>query len=430
MIHRIRSKATEGGGTGWVTSPPPKGDVARASRWRGQSPPPRRAAHVPTSGGRCQRPVQHLFRMQQPPSESLFRLGSGCEVPVKAVQAIEDRDALHWLERVRGWGGTTGADGATVRGSYVASARWPLDDHRAPAIVLLHGFDSSVLEFRRLLPALERHLPPRVRLCAVDVLGWGFGSYTRGLDYSSEGKREHLRQFLAQMLGIDRGDAAPITLAGASLGGAVMVDYVLNTRNLRPPLSVVFLDAQVFLDGGLFRYIVPPFDCLGIALLRSVWLRRLAIGYAFYDRARYATEDAVRVGRLHCLQHGWADAALAFLKSTGYSLSARMPEFAALGIPTLVLWGEQDAILPAAKNLRAFRGVYQLAGTSASLEVVTLSQCGHLPHLEKPDETAAAIAAHWRRCHAGAMAPTDRRPVDSGSEQRVHGAAEKEEGTG
>ena len=38
-------------------------------------------------------------------------------------------------------------------------------------ILLLHGFDSSLLEFRRLLPQLEER---GAEAYAMDVLGWGF----------------------------------------------------------------------------------------------------------------------------------------------------------------------------------------------------------------------------------------------------------------
>ncbi len=38
-------------------------------------------------------------------------------------------------------------------------------------ILMLHGFDSSLLEFRRLLPKLE---DLGAEAYAVDVLGWGF----------------------------------------------------------------------------------------------------------------------------------------------------------------------------------------------------------------------------------------------------------------
>ena len=51
-----------------------------------------------------------------------------------------------------------------------------------PALVLVHGFDSSALEFRRLLPELERR---GVRAYAYDVAGWGLTEPT-GVDIAAK----------------------------------------------------------------------------------------------------------------------------------------------------------------------------------------------------------------------------------------------------
>ena len=56
-----------------------------------------------------------------------------------------------------------------------------------PALVLVHGFDSSALEFRRLLPELERR---GVRAYAYDVAGWGLTEPTGCLLYTSPSPRD------------------------------------------------------------------------------------------------------------------------------------------------------------------------------------------------------------------------------------------------
>ena len=65
--------------------------------------------------------------------------------------------------------------------------------------VLLHGFDSSCLEYRRLFPLLER----RAETWALDLLGWGFTDADDGGigDYSPEAKRAHLHAFWKQEIG-------------------------------------------------------------------------------------------------------------------------------------------------------------------------------------------------------------------------------------
>ncbi|KAL3149593.1 hypothetical protein ABBQ32_002363 [Trebouxia sp. C0010 RCD-2024] len=64
-----------------------------------------------------------------------------------------------------------------------------------PPVLLLHGFDSSSLEFRRLLPLLEKKL----ETWAVDLVGWGFsdsGAATRkDIQLGPQQKRDHLYAF-------------------------------------------------------------------------------------------------------------------------------------------------------------------------------------------------------------------------------------------
>ncbi|CAM9235191.1 unnamed protein product [Heterosigma akashiwo] len=52
---------------------------------------------------------------------------------------------------------------------------------RAAPLVLLHGFDSSVCEFRRLLPELDAR---GQETHALDILGWGFNQYLGVKDFS------------------------------------------------------------------------------------------------------------------------------------------------------------------------------------------------------------------------------------------------------
>lgn len=56
--------------------------------------------------------------------------------------------------------------------------------------------------------------------------------------------------------------------------------------------------------------------------------------------------------------------------------------------PTLVLWGEQDRILP-----KSYSGKF-VAGIKGSTSARTIADAGHLAYLDQPDATARAILAH------------------------------------
>ncbi|CAI7901832.1 unnamed protein product [Closterium sp. NIES-53] len=220
----------------------------------------------------------------------------------------------------------------------------------AVPILLFHGFDSSCLEWRRVYQRLEEG---GAEPWAVDTLGWGFSDTTkdRGIQsFSVDAKREHLYQFWRQHLG-----GRPALLVGPSLGGAAAIDLAVNHPDV--PAGLLLLDAQAFQEGVGPLAALPKFLAYaGVALLKSVQLRMSAIKMAFHDKT-LSTEDAMNVGRLHCLMPDWADAMVDFMRSGGYHVSKRVGE----------------AELPDCRD------------------VVHLQGCGHIPHVERPADVAQLI---------------------------------------
>jgi len=246
----------------------------------------------------------------------------------------------------------------------------------AAPLVLLHGFDSSSLEWRRLLPELEKR---GVEAWAVDILGWGFTDRSASVirDFSPEAKREHLKAFIDQHIG------RPVTLVGASLGGCVAIDMVLQYPDLVHKLILV--DAQAYIDGAAMTGQPRFLQNLGVAVLKSKPLRMFANKIAYADPQKFGTEDAMRIGRLHTVTGGWEDAMIGFMNSGGYALSTEVKKMA--DKETLVLWGRQDKILPPEQYADKF--IQDIP--SARLQWV--EDCGHVPHLEQPVLTADTIAA-------------------------------------
>ncbi|CAI7750424.1 unnamed protein product [Closterium sp. NIES-54] len=233
----------------------------------------------------------------------------------------------------------------------------------AVPILLFHGFDSSCLEWRRVYQRLEEG---GAEPWAVDTLGWGFSDTTkdRGIQsFSVDAKREHLYQFWRQHLG-----GRPALLVGPSLGGAAAIDLAVNHPDV--PAGLLLLDAQAFQEGVGPLAALPKFLAYaGVALLKSVQLRMSAIKMAFHDKT-LSTEDAMNVGRLHCLMPDWADAMVDFMRSGGYHVSKRV--------------GEDEILEPSlAERFKA-----ELPDCR---DVVHLQGCGHIPHVERPADVAQLI---------------------------------------
>ncbi|KAG2454922.1 hypothetical protein HYH02_000751 [Chlamydomonas schloesseri] len=254
-------------------------------------------------------------------------------------------------------------------------ASYPRD---APVVVLLHGFDSSCMEFRRLYPKLAASAPTY----ALDLVGWGFTDYSLfkaepGRVIRPEDKAAHLRAFLeAQCPG------RRVVLVGASLGGAMALDFAVAYPEVVDKL--VLIDAQGFIDGiGPMATAPRPLLWLGVKLLQSVPLRQAANKMAYFDKARYATEDAMRIGRLHTHLPGWEDANIAWMRSGGYAISSKIGQ---VQQEVLVMWGRNDEILEP-----SYAGRFE--STLPNCRLRWVEQCGHCAHLEQPELAAAEILA-------------------------------------
>ena len=282
-------------------------------------------------------------------------------VPVELAKITEPaaQDAAAALRRV-----TVDVAG---RGPVLTAHVPPAERGTATPLVLIHGFDSSSMEFRRFLPVLQA---AGVEAWALDVYGCGFTAFQPGSTCSPEDRRAHLLAFIQQVVG------RPAVVLGASLGASTAIDLAVEHPE--------WVTGLVLVDGQAFEaapQLPGPLAALGVQVLRQEWLRNMANQMAYYDKATYATQDAMLVGRLHTHLSGWADANVAFIASGGYRCADKA---AAVKQPVLVTWGAQDEIVPPATSERFKQAI-------KDCRVVMIADCGHVPHLEQPAALRDAV---------------------------------------
>lgn len=205
----------------------------------------------------------------------------------------------------------------------VSYIHWPADKTQTkntPPLILLHGFDSSCLEYRRLGPVLAAQ---GIDAYAVDILGWGFTQLDDVNSFSADAKIETLKGFVKTVFG----DKTAFCVAGASLGGAASIELAAaltisadgedndsaddldETDGMPSCAGLILIDAQGFVDGvGPMAMLPTPLAKIGVGVLQSVPLRNMANQMSYFDKEKFATEDAQVIGRLHCLRDGWTDA--------------------------------------------------------------------------------------------------------------------------
>ena len=241
-----------------------------------------------------------------------------------------------------------------------------------PPLLLLHGFDSSFLEFRRLAPLLA----DRFQLVIPDLFGFGFSPRPSNVSYGPEPVLQHLEQLLAQLPG-----ESPVGVIGASMGGSVAVELA---RRQPERVGSLLLLAPAGLTGRPMP--VPPLlDRLGAWFLSRPGVRRGLCRQAFADPDGQVGPPEEQIASLHLQCPGWAEALAAFARTGGFAgCGDPLPSQ-----PLHVIWGANDRILRTPLK--------QAAQALLRNPVETFEACGHLPHIDQPQKVADRCVDHLLR---------------------------------
>jgi pimeloyl-ACP methyl ester carboxylesterase len=293
-----------------------------------------------------------------------------------------------------GWLWTPDLDRASLETSYlaapgdmvdVAGTRLHVRDSGpkdAPAVVMLHGFGASLHTWEPWAQALQGEF----RVIRFDLPGSGLSPPDPSGDYS-DARSVALLTALLDRLGL-----AQAGLIGNSMGGRIAWSYA--ARHPERVSALVLVSPDGFASPG-FDYGKPPEVPATLKLMRYTLpkpLLRMSLAPAYANPA--SLTDAL-VARYHDLMRapGARDAMLARMGQI--ALEDPVPWLNKIGAPTLLLWGEQDAMIP-------FRNAADYVKAIPGAALVALPGIGHLPHEEDPARSLVPVQEFLRRHPAGA----------------------------
>ena len=283
-----------------------------------------------------------------------------------AVGELTEAESITLAQRIQQQAILTPLSERSVTTTYVCEGQGN------PPILLLHGFDSSVFEFRRLLPLLAAER----ETWALDLLGFGFTERRADLPVAPDAIASHLYSFWKAA--IDR----PVVLIGASMGGAAAIDFTYTYPHCVQ--QIVLIDSAGFAKGpALGKFLFPPLGFLATEFLRNASVRRRISAAAYFD-PNLNSLDAQCCAALHLYMPRWNQATIAFTKSGGYPILAEKID--CIKQPSLIVWGSADQIL-------GTEDAGKFAQTITNSKLVWIEECGHVPHLEKPERVAQEICA-------------------------------------
>jgi len=243
----------------------------------------------------------------------------------------------------------------------------------APALLMLHGFGASLHTWETWAETLSAHY----RVIRIDLPGCGLSPPDPSGMYTDARSEQLLLALLDQL------QLAQVTLIGHSIGGRIAWSFAAHRPERVARLVLIAPDG--FASPG-FDYGKAPEVPVSFRLMTQVLpkpLLRMSLVPAFAnpevlsDRLTQRYFDLVRAP-------GARASLLARMQQT--VLTDPRPQLRHITAPTLLIWGEQDAMIPF-----SHAADYLAALPRASL--VALPAIGHLPQEEQPGRGLAALQA-------------------------------------
>lgn len=247
------------------------------------------------------------------------------------------------------------------------------DQGAGEPIVLLHGLTANLFVWDEWARRLSEHL----RVIRLDLPG-------HGLTGPDPKDRYDWRQIAGSVVRfLDELGVARATLVGNSLGGAIA--WQIAARHPERVDRLVLVAPVGYTANGqlpwLLRLLAHPVSGPLLARLtpKGTFMQRLERTHA--DPAHVDPAQAERQYRLF-RRAGNRDALGAILRG-GEALETEAL-LARIQVPTLILWGAEDPVLPPSNAQRFARDI-------DDAEVVVIPGAGHAPMLEQPERSVAML---------------------------------------
>lgn len=251
---------------------------------------------------------------------------------------------------------------------------------QGPAVLLIHGMAGSSDTWREVLPRLSK----RYRVIAPDLLGHGRSDKPRG-DYSLGAFAVWLRDLFDE-LGIRKA-----TLVGQSLGGGVAMQFVHQHPDYCERLVLISSGGLGPEVGWTLRVLSAP----GAEALLPAIAPPSVVALGERVRSWFTSLD-LHSPRAAETWHAYSSLAnpesrQAFLRTLrsvvdyrGQAVSAFDRLHFSAGLPSLLIWGDDDRIIPVSHAHAAHDAL-------PDSRLVVLPGIGHYPHVESADAVIDAF---------------------------------------
>lgn len=261
---------------------------------------------------------------------------------------------------------------------------------QGPDVLLIHGLGATKTSFFETAAVLSRDY----RVHAIDLPGFGSSSKPLTAPYDAHWFAEHALGLMDE-LGIERAH-----LVGNSLGGRVAIEVGLSAPERVAGLGLL-CPAVAFVRRGLHplvRLLRPELGILPHRFARRTVESQLMDLFADPGALDPTVADIV-VDEFQRI-YGSAGARLAFLSAARnvyldrpYGDGGFYPRLGQLTRPAMFVWSSHDRLIPAAFSRH-------VAEWLPSAEQIVIDACGHVPQVERPEQTTGLLQRFFARVEA------------------------------
>lgn len=250
------------------------------------------------------------------------------------------------------------------------------DEGQGIPVVLIHGTAASLHTW----DDWTKELSKTYRIIRMDLPAFGLTGPNKSRDYSIESYTQFLDDFITKI------EIDSFHLAGNSLGGNIAWNYALE--HPKKVQKLVLVDASGLPTGKskpwIFKMANIPVLNKGFLYYTPKMLIRKNIKEVYADDSRISDELITRYHKM-ALREGnrqaFVDRAKLDFKQDSMTIISRLRS---IQNETLLIWGRQDEWIPFACGRAMNENI-------PKSEMITLSNSGHVPMEENPEESVKAI---------------------------------------
>lgn len=242
----------------------------------------------------------------------------------------------------------------------------------AQVLILIHGFLSSTISFRQLIP----HLTEEYHVVAIDLPGFGKSEKSKTFFYSLENYGKLVLEFIKEMGWKD------VVLIGHSMGGQVALHASRQDGTLIKKLVLLGCCGYIKRAKATAIYCsYIPFFSWGLKhwVLRKD-MRNNLLGVL--HNIDLVTDDLIKGYRAQFLEDGFFDSLIRLLRHREGDLKPF--ELNTIQHPILLIHGNDDKVIPMSTGKR-------LNEDLKNSQLIVYKDAGHLIMEEKPMELARDI---------------------------------------